>query len=229
MLSFLQIITYASLGGILPCLFWLVFWLREDSAHPEPKRVIMACFVAGMLTTLLVLPFEALVSLFFKSPTTLTYILWAALEEVFKFAVCYFVAIRTVNDDEPIDSVIYMIVVALGFAALENSFYLISPLATETGVSAAINGNLRFIGSTLLHTVSSGTVGIFLAFSFYKSSRQKEQYAFLGLIAATVLHTLFNLFILEDSGKHAFMVFVSVWLLIIGLIVIVEKIKKINI
>ena len=30
----------AAAGGILPALAWLWFWRREDSTHPEPRRLI---------------------------------------------------------------------------------------------------------------------------------------------------------------------------------------------
>lgn len=224
---FIQIITYASLGGIIPCLFWLIFWLREDSVNPEPPKLIMACFVAGMISTLVVFPFQYLVTLFFSEGAT-TFALWAFLEEIIKFLACYFVALRSRFNDEPIDAVIFMVAVALGFSALENTIYLLTPLSQGDGLTTAIMGNLRFIGASLLHVLSSAVVGCFLAFSFYKKRIIKEKYILIGLVLASVLHTLFNLFILNDSGAGTFLVFASVWLLIMALIVVLEKIKTIT-
>jgi RsiW-degrading membrane proteinase PrsW (M82 family) len=39
---------FAILGGALPPLIWLFFWLHED-AHPEPKPMIVATFLGGVL------------------------------------------------------------------------------------------------------------------------------------------------------------------------------------
>ena len=59
MLSF-QTILFALLGGVLPALLWLWFWLKEDKKRPEPRGLILLAFIAGMLTVPVVLPFEKL-------------------------------------------------------------------------------------------------------------------------------------------------------------------------
>ena len=48
----------AAAGGILPALAWLWFWLREDSDHPEPRRLIALAFLAGMVAVAVVIPLE---------------------------------------------------------------------------------------------------------------------------------------------------------------------------
>lgn len=227
-MDILQSITYASIGGIIPCLFWLVFWLREAHETPEPPRIILACFIGGMLSTIIVFPFQWLVTLFFENGSIPSITLWAFTEEIVKFGVCWFIALRTRFEVRPIDAVIYMVTVALGFAALENTLYLISPLLEGDALTSLLTGNMRFIGATLLHTLSSAVIGVFIAFAFYKKPHLKEEYMLIGLIAAGVLHTLFNFFIINGSGAQTFMVFASVWLLIMMLIVVLEKVKTIT-
>lgn len=227
-MDFLHTLIVASIGGIIPCLFWLVFWLREAHETPEPPRIIMACFVGGMLATIIVFPIEYIVTLFFKDGSIPSITLWAFAEEIVKFGVCWIVALRTRFEVRPIDAVIYMVTVALGFAALENTLYLISPLMNGDAIGSIMTGNLRFIGATLLHTLTSAIIGVFLAFAFFKRPFQKEEYALAGIFAAVVLHTLFNFFILKENGIQTFLVFASVWLLIMMLIVTLEKVKTIT-
>ena len=93
-----------------------------------------------------------------------------SLEEVFKFAAAYFVALRARVYDEPLDAIIYLVTVALGFSALENALFLWGPLKEGDILRTIVTGDLRFIGATLLHTLSSATIGIALALSFYKSA-----------------------------------------------------------
>ena len=50
-------------GGLLPALFWLWFWLREDSEHPEPKILITLTFILGMITVVIVVPIQRYFSL----------------------------------------------------------------------------------------------------------------------------------------------------------------------
>ena len=49
---------YALLGGILPALVWLAFWLREDYKHPEPRGLVFRTFIFGMIAVIIVLPFQ---------------------------------------------------------------------------------------------------------------------------------------------------------------------------
>jgi len=53
-----QIFLYALLGGILPAILWLWFWLKEDAKKPEPRGLITLSFVAGMLGVFIVFPIE---------------------------------------------------------------------------------------------------------------------------------------------------------------------------
>jgi RsiW-degrading membrane proteinase PrsW (M82 family) len=232
MFDIFQVITIALLGGIIPCLLWLVFWLRENTENPEPRRVVFACFIAGMITTLLVIPAQYVVILFTTQNTLISLTLWAFIEEIAKFGACYFVALRTRFERIPIDAVIYMVAVALGFSAFENAIYLVSPLMEGDAYQTLMTGNFRFIGATLLHTVSSAIIGIAIAFSFYKSPHLKHEYALVGIILAGVLHTLFNFFILQGSNTGnamgTFFVFVAIWLLVMALIVILERVKTIK-
>ena len=55
-----EALLFALFGGILPALLWLIFWLREDRLHPEPRRFILYVFLTGMLVVPFVLPLEEL-------------------------------------------------------------------------------------------------------------------------------------------------------------------------
>src|SRR3990167_11529638 len=96
------VLLIAGLGGILPALLWLVFWMMEDSRDPEPKRYIFFCFVLGMLAVPLVLPLERYAMGYLSGWMLL--LLWAAAEEIFKFAAAYWGALRTRVFDEPLDA-----------------------------------------------------------------------------------------------------------------------------
>jgi len=86
------------------------------------------------------------------------------------------------------------------------------------------------VGASLLHVVSSGTLGFFLALGFYKRGRTKKADAALGLAAAICLHALFNLFILRGAGSSVYTlsVFAFVWLAVILLLIGFEKVKQLK-
>ena len=222
-----EIIIYALLGGILPALIWLAFWLREDYRHPEPRGLILKTFLFGMGAVVLVLPFQKAVDTFFPDMALFAVLLWVILEEVFKFSAAYFGGLKSVEDNEPIDPLIYMITAALGFVALENALFIFGPLIGEDIMKSVITGNLRFIGASLLHVVSSGLVGISLAFSFYKARTKRVILTAFALILAIAFHTGFNLSIVYWNNFGAMLAFGMVWIGVIVLLLAFEKTKTI--
>lgn len=218
------IIAFAS--GILPAIFWLWFWLKEDS-HPEPKWLLILTFIGGMLSTIAVIPVEKIALSIIGTGSLLIFI-WALIEETFKFWAAKIVALSRKEDDEPIDPIIYMITSALGFAALENALFIINPLLNEGFVGALLTGNMRFIGATLLHTLTSGIIGAFIGLAFYRKSTAKRTYFYTGFFLAVLLHTLFNFFIINNKGEGLVAVFASVWVFIIILLLVFEIIKRIK-
>ncbi|OGC84740.1 hypothetical protein A3F55_02690 [Candidatus Adlerbacteria bacterium RIFCSPHIGHO2_12_FULL_53_18] len=221
---FEPLLLVALLGGLLPALLWLAFWLLEDRCEPEPKRYIFYCFVLGMATIPLVLWGEKLVAHYLTGPLLL--VAWAGIEEVCKFGAAYFAALRWSVFDEPLDAVIYMVTAALGFAAIENTLFILSPLENGNVLQTIMTGNLRFIGATLLHTLSSATVGLALAFAFYNRASIRRLAALGGVILAVLLHALFNLSILGKGGSSIFWIFLLIWLGIIGALLLVERVKQ---
>ena len=184
--------------GVLPSFIWLLFFLRKD-AHPEPKRMVLNIFLYGMLITLpalmIELGFDNLLPKTSLPPLLIILIYWiigvAFIEEFLKYLVIRGKVLRSPEFDEPLDIILYMIIVGLGFAALENILHLIS-----LGQSFLIKETLlvvfgRFISATLLHALSSGLVGYFLIWSFLEP-RKRGRFLCLGLGIATLLHGLYN-------------------------------------
>lgn len=218
-------------AGTLPPLFWLWFWLKEDRRRPEPRKLLVLTFFAGALSVLLVLPFQALANRFI-APGFLLLLVWAGLEESIKLGVAFFVDFRKRSYDEPVDAMVYLTTVALGFAAFENILFLLKSYG-DGGLEAGIaTASMRFLGATLLHIVSSSILGGVLAISFCKPKREKLVYAVLGLAAATILHTLFNFFIInqniQSGAGNIIAVFIALWIAVLGLLVFFEKIKTIT-
>ena len=218
-------IILALAGGTIPALVWLWFWLREDRLHPEPRILILTAFLAGMLAVPLVIPFEKTVNDYFGGG--LVFVIWAIVEELAKFFVAWAVILRRREVDEPIDALIYMITVALGFSAIENSLFILAPITGGNAIGALITGNLRFIGATLLHIVSSSAIGAALALSFYQNAKIKKEFVIAGVILSIGLHAIFNLLIIKSANNGGtFFVFLSVWLAIATLMVVFEKVKS---
>ncbi len=218
----------ATIGGMLPAFAWLWFWLREDAKHPEPRRLIALAFFAGMCTVAIAIPVEQFVGTFITNQA-LTFTAWSAIEETIKFVAALAVILWRKDYDEPIDAVIYMICVALGFSAVENTLFLWNPsLSGGSLAQEIITGNLRFVGATLLHVLSSATIGISLALAFYKPRIVKVLYALTGVILAILLHSAFNFLIIHTPQAELLRTFVFVWIGVIMLLAALEFVKRIR-
>lgn len=215
---FLSLVT-----GVLPAIFWLWFWLREDSAHPEPRHYILLSFLFGMFVVAPVYAIEQSTIKLFGAGASVVFI-WPFIEEFGKYLAAYFSSLRTKEYDEPIDAIIYMMTAALGFAAAENFLFLVNP---SFSIITFLTATMRFVGATLLHSLTSASVGIFISRSFYKDKISKINNLILGLATATALHSLFNDFIIKNKGENILTVFAVLWFFAILLLLYFEKIKKI--
>ena len=219
-------VAVAFTAGLLPALFWLWFWLREDSYHPEPKTLITSAFITGMLIVPPVLFLEKEAMTLYTNNSLI--VVWVMIEEILKYSGALIVVLWNRAVDEPVDTIIYMISIALGFAALENALFIFNPLSSGEYTNALITGSFRFLGSTLLHTLASGTVGVFMALAFYKRNFLKIFLATLGLLVAIVIHALFNLFIMDANGQTVLVVFMFVWIGIVILMLCFEMAKMLE-
>lgn len=215
---------YAFLGGLLPSLIWLYFVLKEDAAHPEPKKLIALAFVAGMAAVPLVLPLEQYAKAHLVSGwSTLT--AWALIEEILKYVMAAGLILWRNAVDEAPDYVIYMITVALGFAAAENMLFLLSPLSSGHVAGSFFTGDVRFLGSTLLHVVASAAIGFALAFSTRSAPLVRMYAAAAGLILAVALHTAFNTLIISTGTSTTLTAFFLVWMVAVVFLATFEVLK----
>ncbi len=202
----MQIFNYILLTilGLAPSVTWLIFYLREDANHPEPRKLLLYTFLSGAVITLMVLQIQLIVNRWLVNSGvdgygSLSFLMLAIVEEFFKFLAVYLVIRYRPEFDEPVDAMIYMIVGALGFAAVEN----VASVFQATGAFFPKPGPLettilRFVGATLLHTLASGFVGY--QWGVAKAEGRDPKFnIFVGLAGATLLHAIFNYLIIKSG------------------------------
>jgi RsiW-degrading membrane proteinase PrsW (M82 family) len=219
--------------GFVPSLVWLLYYLKKD-LHPEPKSLIARTMFLGILAAPLAVGAELVFDKFLRTRSffdpnvsSIYFFLAAAfIEEYVKYLVIKFAILHNVNFDEPTDAMIYMISAALGFAAIENIFYLFSAL--DNGTAAVIQTwFLRFAGATLLHAVSSALFGYFIGLSWF-FWRHSKKLVGLGLACATLAHLVFNLSLSLGGTGKASLIYSSSALIILVILIsyLFNRIKK---
>ncbi|MDP1689697.1 MAG: PrsW family glutamic-type intramembrane protease [bacterium] len=215
---------YAFLGGLLPSLIWLYFLLKEDFRCPEPRSIITLAFIVGMIAVPIALPLEQYTRAHLQGNWPIL-TSWALIEEVLKYAAAAtFILWRNAVDEAP-DYVIYMITVALGFAAAENMLFLFAPISNGHFATSLFTGDLRFMGSTLLHVVASSAIGFALAFSDTYRPLGRMIAAAIGVILATALHTAFNVLIISPGASTALAAFFLIWVVAVVFFAAFEVLK----
>jgi RsiW-degrading membrane proteinase PrsW (M82 family) len=180
-----------SLIAFTPGLFWLWFFLRLDRHRPEPKRLIALTFLLGCLSTIpagIVNSSFGIDALLVSDPDLITVaagmlFVVGPIEELSKFTVVRLFPYRSLYFDEPMDGPVYGATASLGFASLENLFYVL-----EFGPGVMLT---RAPISTLAHLVFGSIWGY--ALGQHHSSGGNRQWLVVGsLMLAAAVHALFN-------------------------------------
>lgn len=202
---------FALIIAVLPSLVWLFFFLQEDQ-HPEPNRLVLKVFFFGAVSSLLAIFFErallcvvgtgvqtscseGVMEEVFKTHAVVVFAGIALIEEYVKFLAVELSVLGRPDFDEPLDAMLYMVIAALGFAAVENILFL-TPAFPQSFLGGIQNTAGRFIGATLLHALASAFVGYFLSLSYFWPTHRRLLLVIGGLAVGTFLHFLFNFFIL---------------------------------
>ena len=203
----------ASFLGLMPVILWLIFFLWQDIKRPEPLHWIILLFLLGIIITPLVWVFEnyllnlAQIDIQQTLPFTTSvfvYLLIAGIEELAKFLTAVFALRGNKHFDEAIDAMIYLIVIALGFGAVENILVSYQEIIRGANFLPAIHiMSLRFIGANLLHVISSGIIGFFWALKLVSG---KKKYLPCGIFLGILLHWAFNLAIIRLGGDAVFII-----------------------
>ena len=198
------------LAGFLPSFIWLLFYLRKD-AHPESNWMVIKMFVFGMLSALIAIYLEKgfqkgenlLVAAAAGDSIASIFLGGALIEEYVKYFMVKVGAFRNRELDEPCDIMLYMIIAALGFAALENVLVL-SNLHPALTISNTLETMAwRFISATFLHALCSGLLGYFIALSFLYTSK-RALYLITGITISVALHGMYNWSIMTVQGLGKF-------------------------
>lgn len=220
-------LVFAIVTGVIPALLWLWFWLHEDSQKPEPKGLIFLLFLMGMVSVYVVIPIQKSIGMSIDSGVILITI-WAAIEEITKYFSFLLMSFKNPYLDEPVDYPIYMITVALGFVALENTLFIFKTYSESHTAVSLLTGNLRFIGASVLHVASSAVVGLSMGFSSVGGFFQRKISLLFGLMIAIALHTVFNFFIIQYKEEKIFVVFGLFWVVAVIIMLLFEKLKQMN-
>jgi len=197
--------------AVLPSLIWLFFYLKED-LHPEPRLWLFITFLMGVALAPIVIFVEMAIGKALNFWTViplegvLMFVIAPLVEEAAKYGAVHLSLNKNPVLDEPEDCMIYVIVAALGFAAIENVFAIFSfiSIGAPGYFSDAFNFiSMRFISAVALHGLASGIMGYYFAKFYFppKTGKRNPLLIVLGVFLASILHGIYN-FLLFKAGQY---------------------------
>lgn len=179
-----------TLFSLVPALLLVWFILRTDKKSKEPTKNIIICLLSGILTVALAGYLENLVMPYISNNTILTYV-WALIEEVSKIAIFFLFIVDNKHYDDIYDGLVYMTLIALSFAGLENLMYAFSESTVSNSISLAL---IRDFTTVPLHVICGVVIGFFISLGSFSKIKKKRYLNFsLAVLVPTLIHGTFNL------------------------------------
>lgn len=180
--------------AILPPLLIAYYIYQKDKYEKEPKILIIKSFLFGCVS---VIPAIILENIYNQSlfSNLFLYVFFgiALIEEGVK---CFFLRryLYTKEEfNEPMDGIVYAVMISLGFATIENIGYVLNHPGQETQIAI-----MRMFTAIPLHAVCGIILGYFVGLA--KFSDNKTSLLYKGLFLATLVHTIYNYFIFLGQG-----------------------------
>ena len=177
------------LFSLVPTLLLVGFVLYTDRKSREPSKNIIICLLSGILTVALAGYLEELVMPYFSNSVILTYV-WGFIEELSKIAIFFLFIFDNKHYDDIYDGVVYMTLIALSFAGLENIMYAFSENTVSESISLAL---MRDFTTIPLHVICGVVIGYFVSLGNFSKDKTKKYINFLlAILISSLIHGTYN-------------------------------------
>lgn len=189
------LLTLATLPGLL--LSYVIF--RVDKYEREPLVPLLLCFVLGAAVTFPALEIEKWAFQHLRpyeksyGVIVLTAFVVVALnEEVFKFMVLRLFPFSRPFFNEPLDGIVYSVMIAMGFATMENIAF-----ANRFGLETVL---LRAFTAVPAHLVFGIVAGYYAGLAKFNPER-RNRLLWQGFCFAFLLHGVYDFLILQSWSE----------------------------
>ncbi len=211
---------------ILPSILIILFFVYSDKFR-EPRGQILKVFIYGILITIPAYFFNTYLNAFWYNNFRVSegligsFLTAAPVEEGLKLSILYFFVYKMKDFNEPIDGIVYGVTASLGFATLEN-FYYVYILADYFQTSSMSLAVARSFSAVPAHAVFGVFMGyFFMRYSFIK----KRDNLFFAFIIPFVLHGCYNLFVNSNFYVSLFLIFIA-WIIALKMFSRLKKTQK---
>ncbi|MDQ0244267.1 RsiW-degrading membrane proteinase PrsW (M82 family) [Bacillus fengqiuensis] len=203
-------------AGIAPSLALLSYFYLKDEYETEPISMVLKTFIFGAMLVLPIMFIQYVLTeeQVWTSPFVQAFFASSLLEEFFKWFVLFFAVYTHMEFDEHYDGIVYGAAVSLGFATLENIFYLFA-----NGLHTAFGRAVLPVSS---HALFGVIMGYYLGKGKFSSGNEKKKWILYSLTVPFLLHGVYDYILIKTDHWTFLMVPFMVYLWWLGL----RKVKK---
>jgi protease PrsW len=211
------------IASLLPGLAISAWIYAKDKYEKEPKSLLVWSFVWGCISTI-----PAMIGqMYFRglenpehllNITIFSFLVVGLTEELSKFLFLRFYAYPKEAFNEPIDGIVYAVMVGMGFATFENILYVFS--SDKGGWPTAIG---RAVTAVPAHAAFAVLMGAFVGLAKF-TPEKRDLYMWLGVSLAVFFHGLYDVFLLQKSYQG--LMFLSIIALVLSIILSKRLIRK---
>jgi len=182
------------IAATTPVFIVIIYIYLKDKYEKESKRILAYTFFLGaivsiFITTLLYMFFD----LFLPIPDDFSvwqqflkaFFIVALIEEFSKYVIVKYYNQPRKYFNEPFDGIVYAVMVSMGFAAVENLFYVF-----EGGMEVAL---IRAVTAIPAHATFGIIMGYFMGKAKFSKNRMK--WNLIGLFCAILFHGAYDFFL----------------------------------
>ncbi|MFP5113423.1 glutamic-type intramembrane protease PrsW [Bacillaceae bacterium C204] len=180
-------------AGIAPGLALLSYFYLKDEYDSEPISFVLRTFMYGALLVFPIMFIQHVLETehIVKSELFNAFLTSGLFEEFFKWFILFYVVYQHVEFDEPFDGIVYGVAVSLGFATVENIFYLVA------------NGIEHAVTRALLPVSSHALFGVIMGFYIGKAKfteGNKAKWVIFSLLLPFVLHGAYDFILISQEN-----------------------------
>lgn len=186
------------IATILPMLFYLIVLWRMDKYDREPLLFVLAHFlwgafgaiILGISGSLILGSLTGILGSTSNISKLIQTIIFAPLSEEIAKGAFLLYSVNSKKFDNTTDGLLYGGVIGLGFGMTENFLYFLT--YGNTPLNWLFLVIIRSLFSALMHCISTGTLGAFLALAKSSSNFGKNTLPLAGLFTAIFIHSMWN-------------------------------------
>ena len=175
----------------------IAFFIYSRDKEKEPGKLLRRAFLLGMLSTFVAIAFELWWEKngYTRRPDLSSTAFYAMIVVAFSEEFAKFIFLRRFfykhkEFNEPFDGIVYSVMIALGFATLENIFY-----AYQYGIGTTI---MRMFTAVPSHAADGVIMGYFVGKAKFHPNK-KTLYLVAGLLGATFFHGAYDFSLMQQT------------------------------